>query len=99
VQECLEMVLQVLFAHEIKNRILYKYSSHPPTFPSFLFMFWEFGVCLLCLHLYVGSLGGFFYERSLRFKVLIANSKLHSSIDYEPLAIVNGLRVSVILQC
>jgi hypothetical protein len=30
-------------------------------------------------------LGGFFYERSLRFKVLIANLGLNSSLNYETL--------------
>lgn len=35
--------------------MFYKYSFCPPTFSSFLFMFQEFGVCFLCLHLCVGS--------------------------------------------
>ncbi len=48
VQKHLEMVLLVLLAHKVKNHIFYKFSSCAPTFPSFLFMFGEFGVCFLC---------------------------------------------------
>lgn len=70
--------------------MFYKYSFCPPTFPSFFFVFQEFGVCFLCLHLCVGNsrkLKRFFFnKRSLRFRVLVVNLRLHSSLHNKPMA-------------
>jgi hypothetical protein len=80
-QEHLEMVLLVFLVHEVKNHIFYKCFSCSPTFPSFLFMFWEFNVCLLCFASLCWKFKKiqevFFNKRNLGFKVLTTSLRLH----------------------
>jgi len=90
IQEHGEMVLLVLLAHEVKNHIFYKYSSCAPTFPSFLFMFWEFSVCRLCFASLCWK-----FKKKLGFKVLTTSLRLHWGLYDKPIVATSGLRVQV----
>jgi hypothetical protein len=97
VQEHLEMVLMVLLSHKVKNHIFYKCSSCVPTFPSFLFMFWEFGVCLLCFAslcwIFKKIWQVFLNKRNSGFKVLTTSLGLHWGLHDKPIVATIGLQV------